>query len=138
MKTYQQIRCQRCRAINPLGEEWCGQCGTRLMLVVEPSALRFEEDALVAGQQEGLIVERLSLLENNLTRVIGHLERSTDLLSQQAQIVSREHMLLESLITLLSEAGVVEGGAPQRNWGANCARAADGARRTKLRAEMRV
>jgi tetratricopeptide (TPR) repeat protein len=138
MKSYQQIRCQRCRAVNPLGEELCGQCGTRLMLVVEPSALRFEEDALAAGQHEGLIVERLSLLENNLTRVIGHLERSTDLLSQQAQIVSREHMLLEALIAMLSEAGVIDVAALQRLWEMNCARAAEGARQTKLRDEMRA
>src|SRR5437764_13145059 len=106
MKSYQQIRCQRCRAVNPLGEELCGRCGTRLMLVVEPSALRFEEDAL-AEQPEGLVSERLSLLENNLTRVIGSLERSSNLMSQHAQIVSREHALLEALIRLLCEKGVL-------------------------------
>lgn len=138
MKTHQQIRCQRCQAVNPLGEELCGQCGTRLMLVVEPSALRFEEDALAAGQHEGLVVERLSLLENNLTRVIGHLERSTDLLGQQAQIVSREHMLLEALIAMLSEAGILDVAALQRLWEKNCARSAEGARQTKLRDEMRA
>src|ERR687886_2689291 len=115
MKSYQQIRCQRCRAVNPLGEELCAQCGTRLMLVVEPSALRFEEDAL-AEQPEGLVTERLSLLENNLTRVIGSLERSTNLMTKHAQIVSREHALLEALIRLLGEKGLLDMDELQRRW----------------------
>ncbi len=138
MKSFQQIHCQRCRAANPLGEELCGQCGTRLMLVVEPSALRFEDDALTAGQQEGLVVERLSLMEHNLTRFIGHLERSTDLLSRQAQLVSREHMLLEALISLLSAAGVIDVKELEKLWESNCARVAEGERQAKLRDEVRA
>ncbi len=108
------------------------------MLVVEPSVLRFEEDALAAGPQDGLVVERLSLLENNLTRVIGHLERSTDLQSQQVQIVSREHMLLEALISMLSVAGVIDVGELQRLWEVNCARVGEGARQAKLRNAIRA
>ncbi len=138
MKSFQQIRCQRCRAANPLGEELCAECGTRLMLVVEPTALRFEEDALTVGQQEGLVVERLSLMENNLTRFIGHLERSTELLSQQAQLVSREHMLLEALISMLSAAGVVDVKELEKLWEVNCARVAEGERQAKLRDEVRA
>jgi tetratricopeptide (TPR) repeat protein len=108
------------------------------MLVVEPSALRFEEDALAAGQHEALVVERLSLMENSLTRVIGHLERGTELLSQQAQIVSREHMLLESLIAMLSAAGIIKVGELQRLWEANCARATEEVRQTRQRDELRA
>ena len=74
MKSYQQIRCQRCRAVNPLGEELCGQCGTRLMLVVEPSALRFEEDALAEQPELSLtVIQVLSdcLVEANDRLVAG-------------------------------------------------------------------
>lgn len=138
MKSFQQIHCQRCRAANPLGEELCAQCGTRLMLVVEPTALRFEDDALAAGQAEGLVVERLSLMEHNLTRFLGHLERSTDLLSRQAQLVSREHMLLEALISMLSAAGVIDVKELTRLWELNCAQVAEGERQTKMRDEVRA
>lgn len=138
MKSYQQIRCQRCRAVNPLGEELCAQCGTRLMLVVEPSGLRFEEDALAATQSDGLVVERLSAMEHNLTRMLGHLERSTDLLAQQSQIVSREHQLLEALISLLTAAGVVQLDELMRLWEANSQRAAESAKQAKLREELRT
>ena len=136
MKSYQQIRCQRCRAANPLGEELCGQCGTRLMLVSEPSALRFEEEAL-AEQPEGLVTERLSLLEHNLTRVIGSLERSTKLMTQQAQIVAREHGLLEGLISLLSDKGLIDLAELRRLWAENCARESESAEQTKLLGEVR-
>ncbi len=108
------------------------------MLVVEPTALRFEEDALTTGQSEGLVVERLSLMENSLTRFIGHLERSTELLSQQAQLVSREHMLLEALIAMLSAAGVVDVKELEKLWEVNCARVAEGERQAKLRDEVRA
>ncbi|HEX8069821.1 MAG TPA: tetratricopeptide repeat protein [Pyrinomonadaceae bacterium] len=136
MKNYQQVHCQRCRAANPLGEELCGQCGTRLMLVVEPASLRFEEDALATGQAEGVVAERLSLMENNLTRVLGHLERSTDLLTKQAQIVTKEHTLLEALIELLSEAGVIDVRELVRRWEANATRSAEDERQKKLRADV--
>jgi tetratricopeptide (TPR) repeat protein len=128
MKSYQQIRCQRCRAVNPLGEELCGQCGTRLMLVVEPTTLRFEEDALATGPQEGLVVERLSMMEHNLTRMIGNLERSTELMGRHTQIMGREHMLIEALVTLLGKAGLIDLGELQSLWDANCARSDEEAR----------
>jgi tetratricopeptide (TPR) repeat protein len=128
MKSYQQIRCQRCRAVNPLGEELCEQCGTRLMLVVEPTTLRFEEDALATGQQEGLVVERLSMMEHNLTRMIGNLERSTELMGRHTQIMGREHMLIEALVTLLGKAALIDLGELQSLWDANCARADEEAR----------
>src|SRR6266513_2907881 len=34
--------CQRCLAANPLGQEFCARCGTRLMIVVEPNSSRFD------------------------------------------------------------------------------------------------
>jgi len=44
-----KIYCQRCEAPNEMGEDLCGRCGTRLMLLVEPSAARFEGRGVAAG-----------------------------------------------------------------------------------------
>lgn len=104
-RSFQEIRCQRCRAANPLGEELCGRCGTRLMLVVEPSTLRFEEDVAADAQHAEQLMERVSLLENNLLRFAERLEKGFELLLKQSQIALSDHTLLESLIDLLVETG---------------------------------
>ncbi|MDQ1613528.1 MAG: hypothetical protein QOG00_3459 [Pyrinomonadaceae bacterium] len=107
-RSFQEIRCQRCRAANPLGEELCGRCGTRLMLVVEPSTLRFEEEAAADAQHAEGLMERVSLLENNLLRFAERLEKGFELLLKQSQIALSDHTLLESLIDLLVEVGKVD------------------------------
>ncbi|HYG12289.1 MAG TPA: tetratricopeptide repeat protein [Pyrinomonadaceae bacterium] len=107
-RSFQEIRCQRCRAANPLGEELCGRCGTRLMLIVEPSTLRFEEEATADGQHAEQLMERVSLLENNLLRFAERLEKGFGLLLKQSQIALSDHTLLENLIDLLVEAGKVD------------------------------
>jgi len=104
-RSFQEIRCQRCRAANPLGEELCGRCGTRLMLVVEPSTLRFEEEVAGGALHAEQLMERVSLLENNLLRFAERLEKGFELLLKQSQIALSDHTLLESLIDLLVEAG---------------------------------
>jgi tetratricopeptide (TPR) repeat protein len=106
-RSFQEIRCQRCRAANPLGEELCGRCGTRLMLVVEPSTLRFEEEATADAQHAEQLMERVSLLENNLLRFAERLEKGFELLLKQSQIALTDHTLLESVIELLVETGKV-------------------------------
>ncbi|HJR07290.1 MAG TPA: tetratricopeptide repeat protein [Pyrinomonadaceae bacterium] len=107
-RSFQEIRCQRCGAANPLGEELCERCGTRLMLVVEPSTLRFEEEAAAGVQHEGQLIERISLLENNLLRFAERLEKGFELLLKQSQIALSDHALLETLINLLDETGLVD------------------------------
>lgn len=108
-KSFQEIRCQRCRAANPLGEELCGRCGTRLMLVVEPSTLRYEEESAAAAEQhEGQLMERISMLENNLLRFAERLEKGFELLLKQSQIALSDHALVETLVNLLDETGKVD------------------------------
>ena len=76
--------CQKCLAANPLGQEFCARCGTRLMLVVEPAAGRYE--ALESGSSnDEHLLERISALENRLMRLSEKLERGLDLLLRQAQ-----------------------------------------------------
>jgi tetratricopeptide (TPR) repeat protein len=78
------------------------------MLVVEPSTLRFEEEVAARGQHEGQLVERISLLENNLLRFAERLEKGFELLLKQSQIALSDHALLETLLALLEETGLVD------------------------------
>ena len=60
--------CQKCLAANPLGQEFCARCGTRLMIIVEPAAARYET-AESASSNEDHLLERISALENRLTHL---------------------------------------------------------------------
>ncbi len=112
---FEQIRCQRCRAANPLGEELCGRCGTRLMLIVEPNTLRFEEEA--AGvQTHDQLFERVSMLENRLLRFAEKLEKGFELLLKQSQLSMTDHTLLETLIGLLEETGRLDRKRLETSW----------------------
>ncbi|MFL6228894.1 MAG: tetratricopeptide repeat protein [Pyrinomonadaceae bacterium] len=113
---FQKIRCQRCRAANPLGQELCDQCGTRLMLVVEPTAFRFEDDAAAETPHPSILLERMTILEGGLTRFAEKLERGFDLMLKQAQNIHREHLLVESLIVTLVQAGVISRADLEKLW----------------------
>ena len=105
-----KIFCQRCKSPNELGEDLCGQCGTRLMLLVEPSAARFEGRGVAAGMEEHML-ERVTAIENNISRVIDKLEKMAELMLKQSRSAFFDHELLDTLITVLGEAGVI---SPQR------------------------
>jgi tetratricopeptide (TPR) repeat protein len=89
-----------------MGEDLCGRCGTRLMLLVEPSAARFEGRGVAAGMEEHLL-ERVTAIENNISRVIDKLERMAELMLKQSRSAYFDHELLDTLITVLGEAGVI-------------------------------
>ena len=116
-KEFEQIRCQRCRAANPLGQELCDRCGTRLMIVVEPTSMRFEADAVaVGGEASALLLERVSVLENNLMRFADKLERTLDLMLKQAQNAHTTHLLVETLIDALAELKTLDRAVLARHW----------------------
>src|SRR5918992_4434 len=87
-REFEQIRCQRCRAANPLGQELCDRCGTRLMLVVEPTLMRFADK----------------------------LERTLDLMLKQAQNAHTTHLLVETLIDALAELKTLDRAVLARHW----------------------
>src|SRR2546421_1987755 len=101
-----KIFCQRCRTANELGEELCARCGTRLMLLVEPTAARFEERSTSTGMEERLL-ERVTSIENSISRLIDKLEQMAELMLKQSRSAYFDHALLDTLVTVLSEAGVV-------------------------------
>ncbi len=111
-----RIYCQRCLVANSVEQETCTRCGTRLMLVVEPSALRFEEDAATGIDYEEHLLERVSVLENQLARLAEKLEQSVELLLRQTRSSYTDHTLLASLVETLGEAGAINMRALQARW----------------------
>ena len=69
--------CQKCLAANPLGQEFCTRCGTRLMIIVEPLSARYDA-ADAAGSSEEHLLERISALENRLERLTEKVERALE------------------------------------------------------------
>jgi tetratricopeptide (TPR) repeat protein len=111
--------CQKCLAGNPLGQELCLRCGTRLMLIVEPPAARYEDSGLAATHEEHLL-ERVSALENRLTRLTEKLEQTLDLMLRQARSSYHDHALIDTLITVLAEAGALDAARLARLWRERC------------------
>jgi Flp pilus assembly protein TadD len=101
-----KIFCQRCKSPNELGEDSCGQCGTRLMLLVEPSGARFESRGTGGGMEEHLL-ERVTAIENHISRVIDKLEKMAELMLKQSRSAFFDHELLDTLITVLGESGAI-------------------------------
>src|SRR5215510_6453707 len=113
--------CQKCLAANPLGQEFCTRCGSRLMIVVEPSSARFETGPATISTDEHLL-ERISAAENRVSRLAERLERSLDLLLRYAQNAYFDRSLIRALVGLLTEDGVVETERLERMWSERCQR----------------
>ncbi|MBC7933446.1 MAG: tetratricopeptide repeat protein [Rubrivivax sp.] len=101
-----KIFCQRCKAANGLGEELCARCGTRLMLVVAPSASRFEAGAASGGMEEHLL-ERITAIESNITRLLDRMQQMADLLLRQNRSTQLNTALIDALADVLDDAGVI-------------------------------
>ena len=111
--------CQKCLAGNPLGQEFCTRCGTRLMIVVEPTASRYEVGASSLSTDEHLL-ERISAAETRVARLAERLERSLDLLLRYAQNAYFDRSLVRALVNLLAEDGVVQTERLERLWTERC------------------
>jgi tetratricopeptide (TPR) repeat protein len=128
--------CQKCLAANPLGQEFCARCGTRLMIIVEPPSARYESVDSAASNEEHLL-ERISSLENNLARLTEKLERGLDLLLRQAQHAHFDRAMVKSLVDLLTDDGVVEGAKLERLWLNRCQKDAEEQQESERREELR-
>jgi Flp pilus assembly protein TadD len=129
--------CQKCLAANPLGQEFCARCGTRLMIIVEPAAARYEGLESGSSNEEHLL-ERISALENRLGRLTAKLERGLDLLLRQAQNAHFDRALVKSLIGLLTEEGTIEGDRLDRLWIDRCRKDAEEQLESERREELRL
>lgn len=101
-----KIFCQRCKSPNELGEDSCGQCGTRLMLLVEPTGARYESRG-TGGMMEEHLLERVTAIENHISRVIDKLEKMAELMLKQSRSAFFDHELLDTLIDVLGESGAI-------------------------------
>lgn len=110
--------CQNCRAANPLGQEFCQRCGTRLMLVVLPPSMRVECSDTTPHEEH--LLERLTILENTMARLAERLEQGLKLLLRQSETAYANHALVKSLISILNECGVVENSQLEAKWRAEC------------------
>src|SRR5947207_9224556 len=110
--------CQKCRAANPMGQEFCLRCGTRLMIVVQPPSVRV--DVAETTPHEEHLLERLTLLENTLARLAERLEEGLKLLLRHSETSYVNHALVKSLIEILNDCGVVDNGKLESMWRAEC------------------
>ena len=129
--------CQKCLAANPLGQDFCARCGTRLMIIVEPPALRFDSSQGRSSDEDHLL-ERISALENRLARIAERLERGLDLLLRQAQNSYFDRALIKALVALLTEDGIVEGARLEKLWNDRCQRDVEEQEESTRREELRV
>src|SRR5260370_15919098 len=106
--------CQKCRAANPLGQEYCLRCGTRLMLVVQPPSVRVDVPSTTPHEEH--LLERMTMLENTLARLAERLEQGLKLLLRHSETACSNHALVKSLIEILNECGVVENGRLETMW----------------------
>src|SRR4030081_3654485 len=129
--------CQKCLAANPLGQDFCSRCGTRLMIIVEPSAARYELADSGSSNEEHLL-ERISALENRLARLTEKLERGLDLLLRQAQNSHFDRALVKSLVAVLTEDGLVQGERLEHLWIERCQKDAEEQLQSERREELRL
>lgn len=129
--------CQKCLAANALGQEFCSRCGTRLMIIVEPSSSRFEAGTSALSTDEHLL-ERISAAEARTARLAERLERSLDLLLRYAQNAYFDRSLTRALISLLEEDGVVQSDRLEKLWSERCERDAVEQEETVHRDELRL
>jgi hypothetical protein len=110
--------CQKCRAANSLGQEYCQRCGTRLMIVVQPPSLRVDIPSTTPHEEH--LLERMTMLENTLARLAERVEQGLKLLLRQSETAYSNHALVKSLIEILNECGVVDNGRLESMWRDEC------------------
>jgi len=110
--------CQKCRAANPLGQEFCLHCGTRLMLVVQPPSVRVDVPSTTPHEEH--LLERMTMLENTLARLAERLEQALKLLLRHSETAYSNHALVKSLIEMLNECGVVDNSKLETMWRDEC------------------
>ncbi len=106
------------------------------MIVVEPPASRYENSETSVSTEEHLL-ERVSALENRLTRLTERLERGLDLLLRQAQNSYFDRSLVKALIALLGEDGIVQSDRLERLWNDRCQKDAEEQEESTRREELR-
>jgi tetratricopeptide (TPR) repeat protein len=107
------------------------------MIIVEPAAARYEISESGSSNEEHLL-ERISALENRLGRLTEKLDRGLDLLLRQAQNAHFDRALVKSLVSLLTDDGLVEGEKLERLWIDRCQKDAEEQLESERREDVRL
>jgi tetratricopeptide (TPR) repeat protein len=109
------IYCQRCATLNPIDRQNCARCGTPLLIVsvVRGGAAGGYDEP--DGIEEHLL-ERISALETETSRLRQHNERLLDLIHRQATTSFHDHALLDAVVSVLEEQGGIPPGQVQAKW----------------------
>ncbi|MEP6568152.1 MAG: tetratricopeptide repeat protein [Acidobacteriota bacterium] len=107
------------------------------MIVVERSSARYEE-LESGGTSEDHLLERISTLENRLSRLTEKVERGLDLLLRQAQNAHFDRALVNALVGLLTEEGTIAGDKLERLWLDRCQKDAEEQLESERRDELRL
>ena len=91
------------------------------MLVVEPKAARFETAESGVSTNEHLL-ERISAIENRISRLTERLERGLDLVLRQAQNTFYDRSLVKALVDVLAAEGLVSKERLEQHWTELCQR----------------
>ncbi|MDD5543641.1 MAG: tetratricopeptide repeat protein [Acidobacteriia bacterium] len=106
------ILCQKCAAVNKVGDDVCTKCGTRLMITSAP----FYQEPTGTLPMEEHILERLSGLEYEHHKLE---ERHTELVEIINKLVSGnfyDHKMIEAISEALQKAKVVAGRTLENLW----------------------
>jgi tetratricopeptide (TPR) repeat protein len=105
------ILCQKCGAVNQIGEEGCYKCGTKLMIV---SAAYQQNGSLPMWEEHFL--ERISVLEYTLGRLDERLNEIHDLVQQLASESFYDHTMIESIAEALKRVQIVGKRELEHDW----------------------
>ncbi len=99
--------CVKCLAPNLVGHELCVRCGTRLMLMVESAAARYEDNGLAGTHVEHLL-ERVSALESRLARLTDRLQLDPGAsASSEESARADQQSSFEALLLVLRDEGLI-------------------------------
>jgi hypothetical protein len=88
------------------------------MLIVLPPSMRVECSETTPHEEH--LLERITILENTMTRLAERLEQGLKLLLRQSETSYANHELVKSLIAILNEGGVVDNRQLESKWRAEC------------------
>lgn len=106
------ILCQKCAAVNRLGQEVCSKCGTRLMLTTST----YEQERPGVLPLEEHLLERISALEYENSKLGERLSQLSDVVNKLVSGNFYDHKMIEAISEALHKARVVGGKTLENLW----------------------
>ncbi len=112
------ILCQQCTLPNSYDRDTCSACGMKLMVITgTPTAAAYGGvESLLKPTIEEHLLERISMLETQVSRAHERLQIVLELVHRQATSGLYDHAMLDALVEHLLERGAVEGGELETLW----------------------